>query len=232
MLTRLVREREAAAGPSRVPVLLAFMHGRSKLRLGELDSADHWLARVGKVRDGSLKNWFPTAEAQLRLDQGKLPEARAAIGQLPGGLPGRRATAAMLRARLLRAEGDPAGASRLLEGELGTLYRESTKTLSLFTLPLVTAGEWRLAAGDPRGADSFARLGRSAAALDSLALSRSALAGRAELLLARALHTEQDRPAARAAAERAIVALANGYGADHQWTRWARALRDSLSSER
>ncbi|MEO8453398.1 MAG: hypothetical protein ABI647_26670, partial [Gemmatimonadota bacterium] len=58
-----------------------------------------------------------------------------------------------LRARLLRAQGDLAGAPRLLERELSALYRESAKTLSLFTLPLVTAGEWRLARGDIKGAD-------------------------------------------------------------------------------
>jgi len=92
----------------------------------------------------------------------------------------------------------------------------------------VTAGEWRLAAGDPQGADSIARLARSAATLDSLTLTRSGLVGRAELLLARALRARNDAPAAREAAQRADAALSSGYGVSHPWTAAARALRDSV----
>ena len=77
----------------------------------------------------------------------------------------------MLRARLRRADGDPAGASALLEGELGTLLADGGPRLTHFALPLVTAGEWRLARGDLRGADSLARLARSAAATDSVGTS-------------------------------------------------------------
>jgi hypothetical protein len=167
--------------------------------------------------------------ALLRLEQGRLADARADIAQLPGGLRGRRATAALLRAMLRRAEGDARGAAALLESEFAALYRESPKTWPLFTLPLVTAAEWRLLAGDPRAADSIARLARSAAILDSLTLTRSALVGRAELTLARALEAEHDLAAARQAAQRATVALANGYGDGNRWTHDARLLVDSLS---
>jgi serine/threonine-protein kinase len=231
ILAGLVRKGEAAAGPGQVATLIAFMYGQNKLRLGETDSADLWVGRAMRgswQEGGTITNWLPSVLALLRLNQGRLAEARDAVARLPGGLRGRRATAAMLKAMLARAQGDPAGASRLLERELTALYSESPATLSLFTLPLVTAGEWRLAAGDARGADSLARLGRTAAALDSLALSRSALAGRSELLLARALRAQGNAPDARLAAERAIVALGNGYGATNPWTRSARALLDSL----
>ena len=74
----------------------------------------------------------------------------------------------------------------------------------------------------------IARLARTAAAIDSLALTRSALAGRAELLSAQALRARRDSTGAREAARRAITALANGYGPEHQWTRTARVLADSL----
>ena len=127
-----------------------------------------------------------------------------------------------------RAAGNAAGASRLLEHELTALYSESATTLTLFSLPLVTAGEWRLAAGDARAADSLARLAWSAAVVDTLAPTRSALAGRADLLRATALRTLGSSDAARVAAERAVVALTNGYGTGNTWTLAARALLDSL----
>jgi hypothetical protein len=211
--------------------LFAFLYGQNKLRLGELDSADLWIGRA--LRDttqdaAALANWIPPAVTQLRLEQGRTADARGAAEKLPGGLRGRRATAAMLRARLLRAQGSNAAASALLEGELAALYKESSKTQTLFTLPLVTAGEWRLAAGDARGADSLARMARSAATLDSLSATRSGLVGRAELLRAQALRLEGQAPAAREAAQRAGVALRNGYGARNHWTAKARGLADSL----
>jgi hypothetical protein len=93
-----------------------------------------------------------------------------------------------------------------------------------------TVGEWRLAAGDAHGADSLARVARAVAAIDSVAGVRSGLVGRAELLRARALRAQGDLPDARRAAADAGLALANGYGADHPWTRAARALVDSLAS--
>ena len=227
----VVAKRERAYGAGQVPSLFAFLYGQNKLRLGDLDSADVWIGRA--LRDttqdaGALTNWIPPALAQLRLEQGRIAEARRAAEKLPGGLRGRRATAAMLRARLLRAEAGGRSASDLLERELAALYRESPKTQTLFTLPLVTAGEWRLGAGDARGADSLARMARSAATLDSLSATRSGLVGRAELVLARALRAQGQAPAAQEAAQRAQVALSNGYGASSTWTRTARALLDSL----
>ena len=231
-LGALVRAREAVHGEGRVPVLLAFLYGQNKLRLGALDSAEAWLTRV--LRDttsdsGAMSVWLPVALAQLRLDQGRPADAREHVARLASGPRGRRATRAMLRARLRRAEGDTSGAAALLEGELATIYREPGVLLSQFAPPLVTAADWRLAAGDARGADSLARLARTAAATDSLALSRSAHVGRAELLLARALRARGDLPAARDAARRAGVALANGYGSANAWTNAARALADSLA---
>ncbi|MBK6488255.1 MAG: hypothetical protein IPF98_15645 [Gemmatimonadetes bacterium] len=155
----------------------------NKQRLGELDSADLWIRRATAkpYPEGELiRNWLPSTLALVRIGQGRLAEARLAAAQLPDGTRGRRATAAMVHALLLRDEGKGAQALQLLESEMRALYRESPATLSSFTLPLVTAGELHLAAGDARGADSLAQLGWQAAALDSLAETRSGLAGRAD----------------------------------------------------
>ncbi len=227
----LIRRREHAAGSGSVPPLLAFLYGQSKVRLGATDSAERWIDQATSKpwqEGGTMSNWLPSVQAQLLLSQGRIADARAAAAKLPGGLRGRRATAAMINAMLLRASGNTTAASALIERELSALYAESPTTQSLFTLPLVTAGEWRLAAGDPDAADSLAKLGLAAASIDSLAPTRSALVGRAELLRARSLRARGDALAARTAAERAIIALSNGYGAPNAWTRSALALRDSL----
>ena len=227
-----IRPREAAYGEGRVPTLLAFLYARAKLRLGEIDSADVWLTRA--MRDttqgaGQFEAYLASTLAELRLEQSRLADARGPVAQLPAVRRGQRATAAMLRARLQRAEGDSRGASAFLERELGTVWNDGQQRLTLFALPLVTAGEWRLAAGDARGADSLALLARTAPAVDSLALVRSALAGRAELLRARALRAGGRVAEARQAADRAVTALGNGYGPNHRWTRSARVLADSLA---
>lgn len=91
-------------------------------------------------------------------------------------------------------------------------------------MPFVTAAEWRLEAGDARGADSLAQLGRTAGAIDSIALERSGYVGRAELVRARALVRLGQTQEARRAAERALVALTNGFGAASRWTLEARTV--------
>ena len=231
-MRRVIREREAIHGEGRVPSLIAFLHARAQLRLGAIDSADLWLARA--LRDttqgsGNMRPFVASTTAELRLEQSRLAVARAAVAALPADRRGQRAIAAMLRARLQRVDGDPTGASAMLERELATLWADGQQRLTHFALPLVTAAEWRLARGDARGADSLATLARTAAAIDTAALTRSALAGRAELLRARALRAQSQLADARRAAERAVIALGNGYGADNPWTDAARSLVDSLS---
>jgi serine/threonine-protein kinase len=232
MLQQVIRRREAVDGVGRVPTLLALQYGRAKLALGAVDSADLWIARA--LRDttqgaGVFRAYAAATLAELRLEQSRVAEAAVAARTLPTDRRGQRAVAAMLRARVRRAQGDPAGAAALLERELRALLADGQPGLTLFALPLVTAGEWRLARGDARGADSLARLAREAAAIDSQALVRSALAGRAELLHARVLHAGGRAAEAGAAARRAATALSNGYGHDHAWTRAARTLADSLA---
>jgi hypothetical protein len=97
------------------------------------------------------------------------------------------------------------------------------------TQSLLTAAEWRLERGYPGEADSVARLGRTAAAGDSLALGRSAYVARAEMVIARARLAMGDTAGARGAATRAATASAIGNGPASGRTRAAVALRDSLS---
>jgi tetratricopeptide (TPR) repeat protein len=226
-----IRAREAVNGVGRVPTLYAFLHARGHLRLGAIDSADIWLTRA--LRDttqgaGQFESSLAQAITDLRLEQSRLAEAKAAAAQLPTNRRGQRTIAAMLRARLQRAQGDARGASTLLEQTLDTVWKDGGQRLTAFALPFVVAGDWRLAAGDAAGADSLAQLARTAAAIDSIALTHSALAGRAELLRAQALRARQENAKAREAAVRAVVALSNGYGAKHAWTVRAQALADSL----
>jgi serine/threonine-protein kinase len=230
-LREYVRARQGPAGTPIAP-RLSLLYGVSFLKLGALDSADWWISKALEDttgRAGLFAAQVPTVLAQLRLDQGRLADARAEVSKLPTRARGQRATAAMLQARVRRAQGDPQGAARLLELELSKLEGDTLPKLALFTLPLVTAGEWRLARADLRGADSIARLARDAAAIDSLALTQSALVGRAELLRARALAANRELVEARRAAERAVVALDHGYGRDNGLSRAARELVDSLS---
>lgn len=117
----------------------------------------------------------------------------------------------------------------MLEDSLRVLSGNAAKPPPSLAMPFVTAAEWRLASGDARGADSLARLARSAGAIDSAALERNAYVGRAELVRARALASLGALAEARSAADRALVASANGYGSSNPRTRAARALRDSLS---
>ncbi|HKV76176.1 MAG TPA: protein kinase [Gemmatimonadales bacterium] len=231
-LKPIIRAQEAALGPGQTSTLLAFLYGQGKLRLGQLDSADVWISRAlldTSQGAGALQAWLPTTMTELRLEQGRLADARRASEGLFDSPRGRRATSMVLKARLLRAEGKPDAARALLDSELVLIAADTGKVLSQFALPYVYAGQWRLEAGDAAGADSLARRGlRAAIAGDSLGSERSGLAGRADLLLARSRVVLGDRAGAFTAAERAVIATTNGYGPGSRWAREAVALRDSL----
>ncbi|MEP6474519.1 MAG: hypothetical protein ABJC74_12390, partial [Gemmatimonadota bacterium] len=207
-------------------------YGQNKLRLGQLDSADLWMSRAMKDTTqgaGAFAAWLPQALTELRLEQGRIAEAREASKNVTGGPRGRRAIRALLMARLLWAEGHPSQAAAQLESTLDSLRADGGPPLSHFALPLVYAGEWRLATGDARGADSLAGLALAAAISgDSLGDVLSGLAGRADLLSARARKLTGDLGGATTAADNALIALRGGYGRRSRWAMEAFALRDSL----
>ena len=229
--------REALQNESRVPGqyssgFLYFYYGLAKLRLGELDSADVWLARA--MRDttegaGGLSAYLPPAMTQLRLEQGRLAEARASLAGLPSGTFVRRVNRSWFSARVRHAEGDVRGAARTLEDSLRVLTGDGPRPPPSLAMPFVTVAEWRLAAGDAHGADSLAQLARSAGAIDSAALERSAYVGRAELVHARALASLGDTAQARAGMARAVTALSAGYGSRNRHTIAALGVQESLS---
>jgi len=226
-----IRGLQATYGSGAVDGRVATLYGINKLRMGDIDSAAAWLAAA--VRDTSetarlvTAMWLPPARTQLLLEQGRLADARRAVAGLPQGTPTRRITSAWLRARLRRAGGDSAGARAMLDSAL-VAEAAATRPAPHLAYALLTAAEWRRHDGDLRGADSLAGLAIRAAAPDSLAFSRSAHVGRAELVRARVAVTEGDSAAAVQAARRAATALMNGFGPQHPLTLEAQALRDSL----
>jgi eukaryotic-like serine/threonine-protein kinase len=209
---------------------LAFLYGLAKLRAGELDSADIWIARAMRdTTENDFAAYLPPALTQLRLEQGRLAQARHHLATLPSGTLVRRVNRAWFAGRIAYGEGDVGGAAAMLEDSLRVLWGDGARPAPALAMPFVTVAEWRLARGDAKGADSLARLARAAAAVDSLALTRSAYAGRAELVRARAQLALGRLPAAREAINRAVLALSNGYGRGNALTRHAVALRDTLA---
>ena len=232
ILNHYVRQDEARDRPGSTGTVLAFMYGLGKLRLGEIDSADLWFTRA--LRDttegaGGVAAWTPAAFTQLRLEQGRLVDARRAAATLPGGTTTRRVTSALLGARIRYAGDDRNGAAHMLDTALRAIIGDAAKPPPNTALALTTSADWHLAAGDAAGADSLARLGSLAATVDSLALERSAYVALAEGVRARALRALGKPDEARAAAKRAAAAATNGFGAQHPSTRTMRALLDSLS---
>jgi hypothetical protein len=106
--------------------------------------------------------WLPPAKAQLLLEQGRLGEARQAVGGLATDTPARSVNVALLAARLRRAEGDTARAVVILDSAL-TANGATLKPAPRHVYALLTASEWRLGAGDMAAADSLAGLAIAAA---------------------------------------------------------------------
>ena len=212
---------------------LHLLAGLTKLRMGELDSAAAAIARAERGNGeggGTVSDNLPVAKTQLELERRRPAEARRSLAAIPDGTFGWRANRAWFTAWTRYLEGDVRGAMAALEDSLHALTGNDSRPRPWLAMPFVMAAEWRLVAGDARAADSLARLGRDAAAVDSLALGRSAYAGRAELVRARALAALGVATDARQAAERAAIAMSNGYGPRNARTRRAVALRDSLAA--
>lgn len=231
LLASIIRRQETLMGRGQATPELQFLYGLDLLRLGQLDSAELWMGRSlhdpGDVNWG-VAMWAPPAMTQLRLDQGRLADAGREVKSLPSGTPIRQANAALLPARLRWQQGDSLGAVTALEQGLRAIAWPGAEPPPYLALGLVTAGEWRLATGGIRAADSLALLSIRAGSVDSLAGTRSALVGRAELLRIRTLRALGDTGGARTAAARAVQALENGLGPAHPSSLIARALRDSL----
>ncbi len=231
ILRSRVQAFEKVYGPGQPPVLMGFSYGLIHLRMGRTDSANAWLEWT--LRDttnamAAVPAWMPTALSTLRLDQHRPAEARAALEPYVVNAPIREAYALVIRSRIRAEEGDSVGARKMLEEGARRLRGDGPRPATFLSLSLVTAADWRLLSREWAIADSLAGQAIQAAAIDSLALTRSGYVGRAELIRARAAAGLGRRPEAVQAASRAVIALGNGYGPEHPRTREARALRDSL----
>ena len=231
-LSRAVIRAQASVPGSHSTAYLTFAVGVAALRSDALDTAQVWLRQAMAVDTsedaGGLSAYLPPAITQLRLEQGRAAEARASLARLPSGTLQRRVSRAWFTSWTRYAEGDTRGAITMLEDSLRVIRGKADKLPPILAVPFTMAAEWRLAAGDARAADSLALLGRAAAAIDSLALQRSAYVGRAELVRARARRALGDAVAARDAADRAIVAMTIGYGPVNWHTQAAKAFRSSF----
>jgi hypothetical protein len=208
-----------------------FLRALTLARLGRLEEAERWIERITPDTVDAMwrRAWLPAALTDLRLRQGRLADARRELAAVTAGSRGRRATRAWLQARVQYASGDTGSARAALEGELHELTTDGKLAIPHFAPPLTQAAQWRLAAGDASGADSLAALALRYAAIDSLALERSAHAGEASLVLARSRLALGDRTAAVAAARRSRSALGVGYGAGSSRAAEAGRLADSLA---
>ncbi len=231
LLASIIRRQETLLGRGQATPQIQFLYGLDLLRLGQLDSAELWMGRSlkdpGDVNWG-VAMWAPPAMTQLRLEQGRLADAKREVKNLPSGTPTRQANAALYPARIRWQQGDSSGAVTALEQGLRAIPWTGAKPPPYLALALVTAGEWRLATGNFAAADSLARLAIQSGSVDSLAGTRSALVGRAQLLRTRTLRALGDTAAARTIATQAAQTLENGLGPTNPYTLAARALKDSL----
>ncbi|HSJ06722.1 MAG TPA: hypothetical protein VK936_08470, partial [Longimicrobiales bacterium] len=230
LMRAVMDELERGEGAGRSGPVLDFLYGLAKLRLGHVDSADAWFGRVLADTTGAVEtmtSWTAPGLAHLRIEQGRLDEAREHLSRMPTGSLTRQVTAALLTARLLHASGDAPGAARLLEDSIARILEGAAPGPPL-ALPLVTLAEWRLELDQFASAEAHAARALQAAAPDILALERSGYAGRAHLVIARSRQTAGDAPGACVSGRQAASALASAFGPASPRARGAAAVRDSV----
>lgn len=236
-----VLERISAIDPSgNIPQQPLIHYAHAALFDGRADSAAKYFAMLDRqaTRDHDAywqgRAEFGLAEAQLRL--GELARARRTAAHFRQVVPGQSiestddelTDARALDARIALAAGETATASALarqvlqangyFEGHLRARYHST----------LILAAETALTLGRPADALRFARDASRASTRDPLSSVRSAYVGEARLVEARALLARGDTSAARASAERALVALRFGAGEAHPRTRAAEKLVAAL----
>ncbi|MEO8636012.1 MAG: serine/threonine-protein kinase [Gemmatimonadales bacterium] len=212
------------------------------LAQGHADSAARYfgITVAQAVGDTNLywegRGLFGLARAQSRL--GLLAEARHAqqrLGHLIAIYPHVRDTddelpdVQTLGGYIALASGDTAAArASFLASLRANGYFDGKKQQRLRSVALLAA-ECALALDDAEEALSLARGAHETAAVDSLAETRSARVGEAEMLEGRALLAQGDSAAGHAALSRALVALRFGAGPDDPHTRRAASIMATLN---
>jgi len=212
-------------------------YAEAALTQGYTDSALKYFRVIAAqgVADTNLywegRGLFGLGRAQVRL--GRLTEARqtrARLERIAAMFPGLRQTEdevpdeRVLGGWIALAEGDTATAQEQFMAALRAHGYYEGKNRHRLHSAVLAAAVCALGLRQTEEALRLAREARTTAAVDSPAEFRSARVGEARLIEARVLLAISDSGAARAALERARVALRTGAGAEDTRTREASAL--------
>jgi tetratricopeptide (TPR) repeat protein len=220
----------------RYPVQPLIHYAHAALYQGHADSARKYFAKLAEQGSEDRNQYwegralFGLAQAELLL--GHRTEARSVIERFRriAGNPNlvrsddQVVNVNTLDALVALAAGDTARGNALIHETLRKYGYFTGKRSNTLHSTLMLAARTSLALGHPDSALTFARDARKTATRDSLSETRSARVGEARLLEARAEMQQGNRPAARASAERALVALRSGAGENDWRAREAEAL--------
>lgn len=215
----IVQRAERQDRTGTVAPYLANVYGQLLLRAGLVDSARKWIAVATSGDLGeNAKVTNDINAAWVALEGGQIAEATLLTSRAKVLYPWHWLTREWMKVRLARHAGDSVVPVQRLAFAIDSLWPDSSIPRSFFIFPLLTLGDWRLAAGDMQGADSVASRVRTLSLVDSMASTRSALVGHAEFLHARVQFARGDGAGATQSARRAVIALTNGYGPAHPVT--------------
>ena len=230
-----VRWREGN-GDQPMPDWLQASQGRVRLRQGEAADALGWFegaaAQAGAQGRGAFAVENEVFLAMALIDLGRLEAAQASLsraeqGAAERGTRFRLVTPALLRGRLLQAQGRAAEALQTLDTERARLTALRPVPEHALATVLRAAARAAIEAGDDEVARERATAALAVSERMAREAGRSADVGEALLLLARAQRRLGDTAAAAAAATRADTALREGLGAGYLLQQHADAAAGS-----
>jgi tetratricopeptide (TPR) repeat protein len=220
----------------RIPEQPLIHYAHAALYLGDLDSARKYFSML---RDEGVaehnKYWQGRALfglAQAELQSGHVAEAKGTIEafrKLAGVRDLKNSDDQVVDVNTLDAllalnAGDTVKANTLVQKTLTNFGYDKGRRSSILHSTLMLAAKTELALGHADSALAFAGAALKTATRDSLAATRSARVGEANLLQARAELSKGDTAAARTDAQRAVVALRVGAGRNNTRTKDAEAF--------
>lgn len=218
-------------------VFAAYTYGSTLYRLGEIDSAQFWLARSlvhGELMGARFGLQAEYMLARIALDRGQhseavqhLANADSIFARIAKNLDA-KASRAAFRISTMSDALTPTTAPALIAGALDSIDYKPKSTAQAFIEPLLESASRLLRAHSYDAATAYAEQAVGLAAVDSTTYRQSAIIGRAELIEARAAFGRGDVARARMLVGRAIPPLTYGLGPRQPLTAAALALRDSL----
>jgi tetratricopeptide (TPR) repeat protein len=224
-----------------VPRQLLIHYSHAALFGGHLDSARRYFALLVKQTEADDDPYWEGralfGQAQAEVRSGRLAEARRTIARFESisANPDLRKSddqivdRRILDAFLAVAIGNHASAHASVVAALRARGYFDGERKRVFRVAVILAAETALSLGKAADALRYAGDARAIATRDPLAETRSAYVGEARLIEGRALLASGDTSGARAALQRAHVALRNGGGAQHPRVPQAEALLLSLA---